>query len=200
MQPLLERYGYGVVVAAVMAEGMGIPTPGQTLLIAGALEATRGGMSITWLLFLVAASATLGNSLGYGIGRWGGRAVLNKFKLNPTRQQRLEDIFRRRGGVIIVISRFLDGFRQLNGIIAGVMRMPWWSFTLYNTAGALLWTCAWGFGAYYLGRDIHGLAALFHHHEWVLYGMTPTIFIAVLVWFLRPQFSKTRPNSIANKQ
>ena len=126
-QPLLERYGYGVVAAAVLAEGLGIPTPGQTLLMAGALDAAKGRINITWLLFLVAASATIGNSIGYAIGRWGGRAVLNKLKVNTTRQQRLEDIFKRRGSVLIIFARFLDGLRQFNGIIAGVMRMPWWT-------------------------------------------------------------------------
>jgi hypothetical protein len=51
VQPLLERYGYGVAFAAVMAEGMGIPTPGQLLLMAGALEAAEGRMNITLYYF-----------------------------------------------------------------------------------------------------------------------------------------------------
>jgi membrane protein DedA with SNARE-associated domain len=129
----------------------------------------------------VAASATVGNSIGYAIGRWGGRPLLNKLKVNTTRQQRLEDIFSRRGGVVILLARFLDGFRQLNGIIAGVMRMPWWTFTVYNAAGALLWTCAWGLGTYYLGRDIHVIAALFHRHGWLFYVLSATAVIALLV-------------------
>jgi len=184
-QPLLERYGYGVVAAAVLAEGLGIPTPGQTLLMAGALDAAKGRINITWLLFLVAASATIGNSIGYAIGRWGGRAVLNKLKVNTTRQQRLEDIFKRRGSVLIIFARFLDGLRQLNGIIAGVMRMPWWTFTVYNVTGALLWTCAWGLGTYYMGNDIHVIAALFHRHRWLLYALSATAVLALLVFLLR---------------
>ena len=71
VQPLLQRYGYGAAFAAVMAEGMGIPMPGQTLLMAGALEAAEGRMSIALLLILVTTAATLGNSIGYAIGRWG---------------------------------------------------------------------------------------------------------------------------------
>jgi membrane protein DedA with SNARE-associated domain len=194
VQPLLDRYGYGIVAAAVLAEGLGIPTPGETLLLAGALEAARGRMNITWLLFLVAASATIGNTIGYAIGRWGGRAVLKKLKLNSARQQHLEEIFRRRGGIVIVLGRFLDGFRQLNGIIAGLVGMPAWSFTFYNIVGALLWTSVWGLGTYYLGRDIHAVAALFHRHRWVLYGMTATILIAVLAWLMRSsKASETTP-------
>src|SRR4029453_5800945 len=165
VQPLLQRYGYGAAFAAVMAEGMGIPTPGQTLLMAGAPKRPEGGMSIGLLVILVTTAATLGNSIGYAIGRWGGRAALNKLKVNPQRQQRLNDLFKRRGGVVILLARFLDGLRQLNGIVAGVLQMPWWTFTAYNLAGALLWTCFWGLGTYYLGRDLHGMAAFLHRHS-----------------------------------
>ena len=185
VQPLLQRYGYGAAFAAVMVEGMGIPTPGQTLLMAGALEAAEGRMSIALLLVLVTTAATLGNSVGYAIGRWGGRAALDKLKVNPQRQQRLDDLFKSRGGVVILLARFLDGLRQLNGIVAGVLQMPWWTFTAYNVTGALLWTCSWGLGTYYLGRDIHFIAAFFHRHRPLLLALGATAFVALLVYLLR---------------
>jgi membrane protein DedA with SNARE-associated domain len=185
VQPLLERYGYGAAFAAVMAEGMGIPTPGQTLLVAGALEAAEGRMSIALLLVLVIIAAVVGNSVGYAIGRWGGRAALEKLKVNPARQQRFDDLFKRRGGMVILLARFLDGFRQLNGIVGGVLRMPWWTFTAYNVAGAILWTCAWGLGSYYLGRDIHVIAAFFHQHRALLLAVGVAIVVALVVYLVR---------------
>ena len=185
VQPLLARYGYGAAFAAVIAEGMGIPTPGQTLLMAGALEAAAGRMNVVLLLFLVMLAATLGNSIGYAMGRWGGRMVLEKLKVNPQRQQHLDDLFRRRGGVVILMARFLDGLRQLIGIVAGVMRMPWWIFTAYNVAGALLWTCVWGVGTYYFGRDIHVIAAFFQRHRWLLFALGLAAFAALVVYLLR---------------
>jgi membrane protein DedA with SNARE-associated domain len=184
MQPLLARYGYGIVAAAVLAEGMGIPLPGQTLLVAGALEASHGRLNITLLLFFVAAAAAIGNTIGYAMGRWG-HAILEKFKITPTRLQRLEKAFQQHGSLVIVFGRFVDGFRQLNGIVAGLMGMPWRGFIFYNIAGAILWTSVWGLGAYYLGRDIHKVAALFHRHRWVLYGVTATIVVLVFTWLLR---------------
>ena len=185
VQPMLERYGYGVVALAVMAEGVGIPTPGQTLLMVGALEAAKGRLNIVWLLFLVTGAATVGNSMGYAIGRWGGRAVLKKLKVDATRQQRFDDIFKRYGGVVILLARFVDGLRQLNGIIAGIMRMPWWRFTIDNAAGALVWTCAWGLGTFYLGQDIHAIAAAFHRHRWWLYALSAAAVIFLLAALLR---------------
>jgi membrane protein DedA with SNARE-associated domain len=185
VQPLLERYGYGAAVLATLTEGIGIPTPGQTLLMASALEAAQGRMNIVWLLFLVTTAATLGNSIGYAIGRFGGRVALDKLKVNPHRQQYLDDLFKRRGGLVVLLARFLDGLRQLNGIAAGVMRMPWWTFTGYNVAGAILWTCAWGLGTYYFGRDIHSIASFFHRHRWLLYIAGVIGFAALVVYLLR---------------
>jgi membrane protein DedA with SNARE-associated domain len=184
IQPLLARYGYGIVAAAVFAEGTGIPLPGQTLLVAGALEASHGKLNITWLLFFVAAAATIGNTIGYAIGRWG-HTILEKFKITPARLQHFEKSFQQYGGLVIVLGRFLDGFRQLNGIVAGLMGMPWRSFIFYNIAGAILWTYVWGLGAYYLGRDIHKVTAVFHRHRWLLYGITAAIVVSVFAWLLR---------------
>jgi membrane protein DedA with SNARE-associated domain len=185
VQPLLERYGYGAAFAAVMAEGIGIPTPGQTLLMAGALEAAQGRMNIVLLVSLVTTAAALGNSIGYAIGRWGGRMALEKLRVNPQRQQYLDDLFKRRGGLVILLARFLDGLRQLNGIVSGVMRMPWWTFTAYNVAGAVLWTCAWGLGTYYLGRDIHVIAGFFHRHGWLLYVVGVIASVVLMAYLLR---------------
>ena len=65
------------------------------------------------------------------------------------------------------------------------MKSPSWSFTAYNVAGAILWTCAWGLGTYYLGRDVHVVAAFFHRHARLLYWLSATAFVALLVYLLR---------------
>jgi membrane protein DedA with SNARE-associated domain len=73
----------------------------------------------------------------------------------------------------------------LNGIVGGVLRMPWWTFTAYNVAGAILWTCAWGLGSYYLGRDIHVIAAFFHQHRALLLAVGVAIVVALVVYLVR---------------
>jgi len=85
------------------------------------------------------------------------------------------------------LARFVDGLRQLNGIISGVMKMPWWTFTAYNVGGALLWTFAWGLGTYYLGRDIRFIAAFFHRHRAFLFALSVTTLLALLVYFFSPK-------------
>ena len=191
VQPYLVRYGYAASCVAVMVEGMGIPTPGQTLLMASALEAAVGKMNIALLLLLVATSATVGNSIGYALGRWGGRAVLERLKLNRERQQYFDELIKRRGGIVILFARFLDGLRQLNGIVAGLLRMPWWSFTFYNVAGAIIWTCTWGLATYYLRRDVRHIAAFFHRHGRLLYVLCALAVIALLIYLLRRKSANT---------
>ncbi|HOW77106.1 MAG TPA: DedA family protein [Candidatus Competibacteraceae bacterium] len=158
VEPWLDRYGYGAVFAAVGVEGFGIPAPGQTLLIAGAVTAaTQTDFHIGLLLLTAFLAAILGSSLGYLIGRRGGRVLLHRFQVDERHWQRVEQGFSRYGGGLIVVGRFFDGLRQLNGIAAGILEMPWWTFTAYNALGAALWVGCWGLGIYYLDENLYAI-------------------------------------------
>jgi membrane protein DedA with SNARE-associated domain len=168
-KPLLERYSYAAVFVAVMVEGMGIPAPGQILVIASALEAAKGKLHLGLLLTLVTLAALFGNSIGYLIGHWGSRPLLKKLKVNADCLQRIERFFDRYGGGVIALGRFFDGLRQLNGIVAGMLAMPWWLFTVFNLVGAVLWTGLWGLGTYFLEKDIHIIVSFFWMFEsWIM--------------------------------
>ncbi|MCB1920881.1 MAG: DedA family protein [Candidatus Competibacteraceae bacterium] len=169
VEPVLDRYGYGAVFAAISVEGFGIPAPGQTLLIAGAVTAAnQQQLRIEWLLLTAFLAALLGNSLGYLIGRRGGQALLRRFRVSAHHLQRIEQGFTRYGGGLIIIARFFDGLRQLNGIAAGLLEMPWWRFTLYNALGAALWVSCWGLGIYTLDENLRIVLITFHHiNPWV---------------------------------
>lgn len=169
VEPWLDRYGFAAVFAAVGVEGFGIPAPGQTLLIAGAVTAaTQNQFHIGLLLLTAFVAAILGSSLGYLIGRRGGRALLRRFRVDERHLQRVEQGFSRYGGGLIVIGRFFDGLRQLNGIAAGILEMPWWTFTAYNALGAALWVGCWGLGIYYLDEHLHAILGLLRQlNPWV---------------------------------
>ena len=130
----------------VGVEGMLIPAPGQTLLIAAAIDAVHGGLSIVALVALALLAAVLGNSIGYLIGRIGGRPLLKKLPISEARLDRVDALFRRHGGWFILAARFFDGSRQLNGVMAGMLEMPWWRFSFWNLLGALIWVAVWGLG------------------------------------------------------
>jgi membrane protein DedA with SNARE-associated domain len=181
-QPLIERYGYPVVFFTILVEGAGIPAPGQTILIAAALSAAHGHLSILWVMILAYLGAGLGNSLGYLLGRWGGRALLARFKVRGDHLARLEELFRRYGGGLVLVARFLDGLRQLNGMVAGMLAMPWRVFTGFNLLGALLWTGVWGLGTYWLDKDISMVHRIFARIGPFAVIVTLVGFLALLVY------------------
>lgn len=194
VEPLLDHYGYGAVFVTVGVEGCGIPAPGQTLLIAGAVTAAnQNQLRIGWLLFAAFTAALLGNSLGYLIGRRGGRALLRRFRVSERHLQRVEQGFTRYGGGLIIIARFFDGLRQLNGIAAGLLEMPWWRFTFYNALGAALWVGCWGLGIYTLDENSHAILAAIHDlNPWVA-TITLASVISLILILLRYHRSR-HPN------
>jgi membrane protein DedA with SNARE-associated domain len=183
VEPYLERYGYWAVFAAVGIEGIGIPAPGQTLLEAGALVAAvpDSKLNIVLLLFVTILATSLGQTIGYLIGRSGGRAALNRMPIPAHHIEKLEGAFNRYGGWLVFFGRFVDGPRQLIGLFSGVLAMHWGRFMLLNIAGAILWASFWALGVYYL--DLHFdavVTALRHLNPWVA-GLTVLGLIVLLV-------------------
>ncbi|MGO8761803.1 MAG: DedA family protein [Desulfobaccales bacterium] len=190
VQPVLNRYGYPAVFLTILVEGVGIPAPGQTLLIAAALTAAEGNLSIVWVLIWAGMAAVLGNSLGYLLGRWGGRHLLARFRVRGDRLARLEERFRCYGGSLVLVARFFDGLRQLNGIVAGMLEMPWRVFTGFNLLGAVLWTGVWGLGAYWLDKEIGTLHSAFRKIEPFVVALTLVGCLGLLVYLFRQRQSK----------
>ena len=186
VEPWLQRYGYGAVFALVGVEGFGIPAPGQTILEAGAVAAAApdARLRIGWLLLAAFLAAALGNTLGYWIGRAGGRPLLRRLRFSERRLGRVEAGFDRYGGWLIVFARFFDGPRQLNGIAAGILEMPWARFTVFNLMGAALWVSFWGLGVYYIDLHLDGLVALIRRiNPWMAAATVAVLgALAVLYW------------------
>jgi membrane protein DedA with SNARE-associated domain len=185
VQPVFDRYGYLAVFLTILVEGVGIPAPGQTFLIAAALSAAHGKLSLVWVLILACLAAGLGNSLGYLLGRWGGRRLLARFKVRGDRLERLEEKFRRYGGGVVLVARFFDGLRQLNGIVAGMLAMPGKMFMVFNALGAILWTGVWGLGTYFLDKEISPIHRAFGLIEPFVVALTLVGLLALMVYLFR---------------
>ena len=194
-QPYLEQYGYGAVFAGVMLESFGVPMPGESLLIAAALLGSKGTMHILPVLFCAWLGAVVGDNIGYGIGRFGGRRLVLKYGrmvfLTERRLGAVESFFQRYGAPVIIGARFFEGLRQLNGIAAGIAEMAWFRFLAYNAIGAALWVCFWGILFYQLGERADRFAAWLKHRETVL---VPGILVAAAAAaFLVIRHRKTLP-------
>jgi membrane protein DedA with SNARE-associated domain len=158
LAPVLNRYGYLAVGGFITLEDFGIPLPGETILIAAAVYAGAGKLNIIAVLVIGVVAAVLGDNIGYLIGTYGGRRVVERWGryvfITPERLDKAEAFFQRRGGWIVVIARFIEGLRQLNGIIAGTSSMPWRKFVVYNILGAVLWVGTWASLGYFAGNHI----------------------------------------------
>jgi membrane protein DedA with SNARE-associated domain len=161
LSPFLDRYGYAAVVVLVGVEGLGIPLPGQLILIAAGVYAGMGEMNIAVVLALGFLAAVGGDNAGYAIGRYGGRQLVDRFGryvfLTEKRLAATERFFARRGPIVVVIGRFVDGLRQASGIAAGLAQMGWRRFLIYNALGSAAWVAAWVLTGYLAGSRIDAI-------------------------------------------
>jgi membrane protein DedA with SNARE-associated domain len=178
--PYLDRYGYAAVFGALLLEAFGLPLPGETALIAGAALAGEGKLHLAPLLACAWLAAVLGDNIGFAIGRFGGRRLIvrygAKIGITESRLVRVEAVFRRYGGAVVLVARFFALLRQLNGIVAGTVGMGWWRFLSYNAVGAALWVSAWGFGVYYFGQTLGHVLTRIHGLGYVI-GLLALILI-----------------------
>ncbi|MCB8819721.1 DedA family protein [Microvirga rosea] len=152
IEPMIMAHGALALFLILYGESFGLPLPGESALIAAALLAAHGDLPIGSVFLAAWGGAVLGDSTGYLIGRWGGRYALRRyggfFKLTPERLDHLEKTARDRGFLVVFTARFVVVLRQLNGIVAGSVGMPWPHFVLANALGAALWAGLWSFGPY----------------------------------------------------
>jgi membrane protein DedA with SNARE-associated domain len=182
---VLRDWGYAAVGGVLLGENFGLPLPGETILVAAALYAGTGRLSI-WLVGLVAFAASVaGACVGYVIGDKGGRPLLERYGkfvfVTPERLDRLERFFQRRGALIVVVGRFIEGARQVLGIVAGVSEMTFKRFLVFTTIGAALWTAFWA-GLGYLAGD--HVEAISQYATYVAVAAA-VLFAGWIVWHLR---------------
>ncbi len=183
---LVQQHGFWVVGTVIFFESMGLPLPGESLLIAAALyAATTGDITIEHVIAASALGAVLGDNAGYLIGREIGPPVLARYgpKIGLTldRQQLGRFLFLRHGGKVVFFGRFVAFLRTFAAVLAGASHMPWRRFLVWNALGGVFWTCLYGFGAYLLGDQVHRLAGPFG----IAVGVVALVVVVLSVRFVR---------------
>ena len=142
-EPVVQRWGYPAVAAVAVVNNVGVPVPTDTILVTATLASLRGDLKLHLVVLLAILGALTGSQIGFGLGRWGGRALLRRLPLAPERVAAVERRYDRWGIVIVMVAPFIEGVRQLNAFVAGMLDMAWWRFTLANLVAVLLWAGAW---------------------------------------------------------
>jgi membrane-associated protein len=161
--------------------------PGDSLLFAVGTFAALGSIDIRWLVVLLSLAAILGDNVNYWIGYFTGPRVFSREKsrfLNKEYLDRTHRFYEKYGGKTIVIARFIPIIRTFAPFVAGIGRMTYRRFTLYNIVGGIAWILIFVLGGYFFGN----IPLIKRNFEIVILAI---IFISVLpgiVEFLRHRF------------
>jgi membrane protein DedA with SNARE-associated domain len=180
---LLSEYGLLAVFAFVGIESLGIPLPGETMLITAAVySGATGKLEIELVLLAAMAGAIIGDNIGYGVGRTGGLRLLRKYgkyvRIDERRIKLGRYLFLRHGGKVVFFGRFTAVLRTYAAFLAGTLHMEWKRFLFFNAAGGILWSLIFGLGAYWLGTTFEKLSTPAN----IAFGV---IGVSVAIWAIR---------------
>lgn len=155
----IDTYGYWVVFLAVAIESMGVPFPGETTLVAGAVYAsTQHSLNITLVIAAAAAGAILGDNTGYSIGKYGGYALLQRllrlFHIGEDTLLYTQRFFEKHGDKTVFFGRFIAILRTWAAFLAGANHMRRRTFFVWNAAGGIVWATIYGLLGFILGDNI----------------------------------------------
>lgn len=184
LAPVLDDWGYTAVGVLVFIEDFGVPVPGETVMTASAVYAGAGRLNVVAVACIAFCGAVLGDNVGYAIGRYGGQRLVSRFGryvfLTEERLERSRAFFGRHGGKIVTVARFVEGLRQVNGIVAGMSEMPWRRFLAFNALGAALWVGVWVGLGYFAGQHLETLYPAVERSE-VYLLVAVGVVVAVLI-------------------
>jgi membrane protein DedA with SNARE-associated domain len=160
---LISDYGYWAVGVIVGLESMGIPLPGETILVAAATYAgATHDLDIGLVIVAAATGAIVGDTCGFFLGREIGLPLLHRhgprIGLTEPRLKVGQYLFLRHGGKVVFFGRFVALLRTLAAMLAGANGMYWPRFLMFNAAGGIVWACVFGIGGYSFGKLIDEFA------------------------------------------
>jgi membrane-associated protein len=169
-----------------------LPLPGETILIfASFLAFKHEHFHYVWIIVAGIVAATAGDNAGYWLGRTLGRRFTDKWKhifhVDDEDISAGEHLIKRRGDLTIYVARFIWGLRTLAGPLAGVLRMEWRRFALFNFLGAATWVGVIVLLGYAFGHEFSSLVEFFEKAD-----LAMMVGIAVLGFYLWRRYKKKK--------
>jgi membrane protein DedA with SNARE-associated domain len=191
LMPLVREHGVIIVGAATLLESSGVPTPGESAIIAAALyAATTHEIGIVPLVAAAATGAILGDNIGYLLGRSIGFRVMKRYGkrvgLTDARIRLGRYLFHCHGSKVVFFGRFIALLRAFTAVLAGAAHMGWWRFLLFNALGGVAWASLYGFGAFFLGQAAERLESPLA----IGLGILAVIAVGTIIVVLRRQEAK----------
>jgi membrane protein DedA with SNARE-associated domain len=185
---LLHQYGYAAVFLLVAAESLGVPLPGETILIAAGIYAGTSHRLSVWAIFAVAAAAAIiGDNIGFWIGDKGGYRLLKRYghyvRLDERKLKIGRYIFDRHGGKVVFFGRFVSVLRTYAAFLAGTTKMAWRRFLLWNASGGIVWAAIYSFVPYEVGSVVNRVSS----KVGIALGVAAAVVIVAGIFVLRRQ-------------
>jgi membrane-associated protein len=186
LHDFFTTHGYWALALTLLLENAGVPLPGETMLLfAGFLAFEQDGLSLGLIILIATIACTLGDNLGYWIGNRGGRPLLHRyqktFRISDERILRGEKLFERFGPATVFFARFIFGMRILAGPLAGVLRMPWRRFVLFNFLGAVIWVTVVSCAGYFFGQHWQRLLQIVGRMNAAVFAVA--VVLLLLLWW-----------------
>ncbi|MCK9604222.1 MAG: DedA family protein [Candidatus Omnitrophica bacterium] len=158
---IIQNFGAGsylLLFAIIFAETGLVVTPflpGDSLLFAAGAFAAIGSFDLAWLFIVLSSAAIIGDSVNYAIGKFFGEKLFRNPKSKIFKREylnRTHAFYEKYGGKTIVIARFVPVIRTFAPFVAGIGKMSYLRFFLYNVFGGLLWVASFLLCGFYFGN------------------------------------------------
>jgi len=177
----LSQYGSPALFAVVTIAAVGVPLPITLLLIVTGSLISQGVMNFWWAIGLAGAGSVIGDQIGYGIGRWGGNELVDRFTRllgGPERLEKAQSTARRWGGPGIFFSRWLvTPLGPWVNLASGLAGYPWMRFFVWDALGEFLGTLIYvGLGKAFSDRVL-ALDAMLSDLTWAIVALLAVVLL-----------------------
>ena len=201
----LLLYGLPALFGVTVIAAVGVPLPTNLMLIAAGSFVEQGEMRLWEVIAVASTAAVLGDQIGYGAARWGGRRLVARItrKIGGAAKIRtVEALAKRWGGPGIFFSRWLvTSLGPWLNVTSGIAEYPWRRFILWVVLGDVLWVVLNVMLGYIFSDRVQAITEVFGNLAWVILGSIVAVILGwKIIQYLRSQDSVTKNDFTSRQQ
>ena len=185
MKPMLEQYGYLALIVSIFLEGIGIPMPGQSLMIAASIISSEHVMNLSLVMIVSWLSCFFGNTCGYLIGYYFEGWLDKKGYISGPKMQKLQSTIQKYGPACLVVSRFVEGMKQFMPLACGIAKMPRKEFLLGNALATTIWVAVFSLLTNFAFEHLSVLSQFYTDHRYVVWSSAALLFSLMIFALLK---------------
>lgn len=172
--PLFATAGYWIIGLGVLAERsilIGLVVPGDVIIALGGVYAARGRLDVALVMAIAFVAAVAGESTGFWLGRRYGMRFVRRLPLLNRLEPKLRDVesyFERHGGKTVAIGRYATAAGAMIPFVAGMAKMPYTRFLLFDAPAVLLWAIGITLVGYVFGRNLALVETILSRFGWAI--------------------------------